>query len=155
MQGHETSIWISASPEQVYNVVSDVTRTSEWSPVCRRVEWVGEVREPVAGARFLGHNREGPIRWSRECVVREADPPRRFVFSTYLKGRESTRWSYTLTPEGSGTMLTESYEPVWAPAWIRFAAVLGRPMMERNARQNLQSSLDRIKALVEGVASST
>jgi branched-chain amino acid transport system permease protein len=35
------SIHISMPPEAVYRLVSDVTRMGEWSPECRRCEWVG------------------------------------------------------------------------------------------------------------------
>ena len=31
---HRESILVTATPEAVYDLVSDVTRTGEWSPVC-------------------------------------------------------------------------------------------------------------------------
>lgn len=34
-----------------------MTRTGEWSPVCRRCEWLGDSAEAVVGARFVGHDR--------------------------------------------------------------------------------------------------
>ena len=33
-------------------VVSDVTRIGEWSGECRSCVWVGDVHDPVVGARF-------------------------------------------------------------------------------------------------------
>ncbi|WP_173019501.1 SRPBCC family protein [Streptomyces alkaliphilus] len=40
----EVSIRIDASPEQVWDLISDVTRMGEWSPECRRCYWRGGTR---------------------------------------------------------------------------------------------------------------
>jgi uncharacterized protein YndB with AHSA1/START domain len=118
MRGLSASRYIDAPPDRVWQVISDVTRTGEWSPVCHRCEWVGESADHQVGARFRGYNREGPIRWSRECVVTAAEPGRAFGFTTLVDGRESTHWLYELTEEGPGTLVRESYEPVYAPRYV-------------------------------------
>lgn len=60
----ERSIEIAATPEQVYAVVSDVSRTGEFSPECRGAEWLdgaaGRPRAPgssgtTAAGRWRGH----------------------------------------------------------------------------------------------------
>lgn len=149
MQGHEETIHIDAPPERVYDVISDVTRTGEWSPVCHRVEWTGGSSGPESGATFKGWNKQGPMRWSRECRVREAERGKVFSFSTYVKDKESTRWQYTLEPANGGTELTETYEPVWAPGYVRVLGKLAEKRMARESRKNLRASLERIKRTVE------
>ena len=62
----EVSRQIAATPESVWSLVADVTRTAEWSPTVQRVEWVGDASGPEIGARFRGHNRQSGVRWSRE-----------------------------------------------------------------------------------------
>ncbi len=51
----EDSINIAAPINQVYALVSDITRTGEWSPVCEKCWW-DEDEGPVVGAHFTGRN---------------------------------------------------------------------------------------------------
>jgi len=148
----ESSIDVDASPEVVWATVADVTRTPEWSPVCHRCEWIDGHHGPVLGARFRGHNRLNGARWSRNCVVTAAEPGRVFGFSSEFKGQESTRWRYRIEPEGSGTRLSEAYEIVLMPRWVRaFRRIPGAvAKSERDTRSNITTSLERLKAMVEG-----
>ena len=50
----ETAV-VAATPQQVYDLVSDVTRTGEWSPICRECWW-DEGDGPRVGAWFTGRN---------------------------------------------------------------------------------------------------
>jgi len=147
----EVTVDVDAPAERVWAVVSDVTRIPEWSPVCHRCEWLAGPHEPVVGARFRGHNRLNGARWTRECVVTESDPGRVFAFSTLFRGQESTRWRYRLEPSGEGTTVREAYEVVSIPPWLRvLRAVPGvRAKSERDTRWNLETSLQRLKAVVE------
>jgi polyketide cyclase/dehydrase/lipid transport protein len=147
----ELSVEVEASPDACWAVVSDVSRTPEWSPVCHRVEWTGDRREPFVGARFRGHNRLNGARWSRECVVTAADPGRVFAFSTLFKGQESTRWRYRFELAGSKTRITEEYQSVMVPAWVRLLRRIPGAMAktERDTRSNVATSLERLKAIVE------
>ncbi|HVM40732.1 MAG TPA: SRPBCC family protein [Acidimicrobiia bacterium] len=148
---HEASIEIAAPPEEVWPLVADVTRMAQLSPVCRRNEWLGEPAKPVVGARFRGHNRNGVFRWSRECTVTEAEPGRRFAFSTLFKGAESTRWRYTFEPTADGTRVTEAYEVVSVPRWLRILWRLpgARAKSERDHVANIAGMLDHLKAAAE------
>ena len=60
---------VDASPDAVWQVVSDVTRTGDWSAECHRVRWLGDTTAAAPGARFRGRNRNGLIRWSRTCEL--------------------------------------------------------------------------------------
>jgi len=145
----EHTIEIDAPPERVWAVITDVARTPEWSPACYRVEWL----EP--GKRFRGYNKLNGARWSRVCTVTASESPSVFAFSTEFKGRESTRWRYTLEPRtpGGGTRLTEAYQIVSMPLWVRVARSLPGAMKktERDTQRNLEQSLERIKELAEAV----
>lgn len=140
-------IEIGAPPEQVYDLVADLTRMGEWSPECYLVEWVGASTGPTVGAEFKGHNRLGPYRWSVAGKVVTADPGHEFAFTTYVKERESTRWRYTFEPSAGGTTVTESYEFIWANPFVRLGDLVmpRRRMLERGMRQ----TLNRIKAAAE------
>src|SRR4051812_29945801 len=55
----EVSIEIEATPEDVYALVSDITRMGEWSPECRRCTWTKGASGPAVGARFRARNKGG------------------------------------------------------------------------------------------------
>lgn len=148
----EATVLVEASPVAVWAVIADVTRIPEWSPVCHRVEWVAPSAAAEPGARFRGHNKLNGARWSRVCEITIADPGRELAFSTEFKGRESTRWRYALRAESGGTRVTESYEIVSMPRWVQLLRRIPGAVAksERDTRTNLSTSLDRLKAIVEG-----
>lgn len=148
----EADAEIPAPPGAVWDVVADVSRTTEWSPVVQRCEWVGDAAGPEVGARFRGHNRFNGFRWSRECEVTGAEPGVVFAFSTFGGGREQTRWRYRLEPTGAGTRVTLGYQIVSMPRWVRVLRRLpwGRRTNERQARWNIEESLRRLAAVCAG-----
>lgn len=135
------SVVAAAPPEAVWDVLSDVTRTGEWSHEAVGSEWIGGATGPVAGARFRGRNHQGMKRWSRRCEVLEAAAPRRFSFRTVPSGvyRDSTVWTFELepAPEG-GTRITQ-----------RFQVVQLHPLLERLFYACLPAHRDRSGALRE------
>ena len=75
----QATIQIQAPPENVYAMLSDVTRMGEWSPECAKAEWIEGATGPVSGARFKGSNRRGLAVWSTKPRVVVADPGREFA----------------------------------------------------------------------------
>ena len=152
--GAEHRIEIEAPPEHVWNVVSDVTRTPEWSPVCRRVEWLAPWSAPTVGARFVGHNVRGLFRWSRECEITACEPGRQLAFRTLFQDQESTRWDYRFSPSGSGTDVVEHYEAVLLPRWVRFLRLLpgATKTTRRQAHENISTSIANLKRIAEAEA---
>jgi hypothetical protein len=138
---------ISARPDDVYRLVSDVTRMGEWSPECRRCEWIDGANGPVVGASFRGHNRIARYRWSTTSRVTTADPGREFSFSVMDGDRESTRWRYHFESSGEGTLVAESYEFLWA----RWRYVMSNILMRRDRRlhHGMEQTLSRLKAAAE------
>ena len=54
------SLVIQAPAEQIYALVADLPRMGDWSPECRRVEWLEGSTGPVEGARSSATTRAGP-----------------------------------------------------------------------------------------------
>jgi hypothetical protein len=148
-----TTIDMTAAPEHVWSLLADVTRMGEWSPG-NRCEWIDGAVGPELGARFVGHNRQGIVRWSRVCEVTASDPGRAFAFRTFFKGAESTRWRYQLEPTPTGTRVTESYEVVAMPRWVQLLHRV--PGMHakacRDALNSMVSTLARLREAAEGRA---
>jgi len=153
--GGSVSTTIAASPEAIYDVVADVTRTGEWSGETRRVEWTSA--GSGAGARFKGWNRAGLFRWTRHCEVLVADRGRTFAFRT-IPGkspskRDSTVWRFDLTPEAGGTRVEQSYEIVKPPLGL-LVPLLARTVPHHfDMRPHMADCLERLRVLVESSTS--
>jgi hypothetical protein len=103
---HSDSIVIARSPEELYDMVSDVTRMGEWSPVCKTCWW-DESDSPRVGAWFTGRNELPERTWETRSEVVAAERGREFAF---VVGGSYTRWGYTFRPVEGGTRVTESWE---------------------------------------------
>lgn len=99
------TVFIAREPAEVYDLISDVTRMGEWSPVCKACWW-DEGDGPRAGAGFTGHNETPERTWETHSVVEVADPGREFAF---VVGDGISRWGYTFEPADGGTTVTESW----------------------------------------------
>ena len=145
------SVHIDASPERVYELVSDVTRMGEWSPETYRCKWV-DGEGPAVGARFKGYNRRGRARWSNTLKVIVADPGHEFAFRRDVLHCGVCDWRYCMEPDGTGTILTESYEvtePEWAITnWFN-GLMLGVEDRDDDLIRGLRTTLDRIKKAAE------
>lgn len=149
-----SAIEIDASPEAVYVLVSDVTRTGEWSPECVRCRWLGGATAAVAGARYRGASRNGWRRWSTTSTIRVARPGVELVWDVRYLGRPVARWGYRLSElSGGGTLLEESVEDR-RERWLRIVSPWITGARDRAARNadTIGTTLHRIKALTEASA---
>jgi hypothetical protein len=103
---HSESVVIARSPEDLYRMVSDVTRMGEWSPECRTCWW-DEEAGPSVGSWFTGRNEVAGRTWETRSEVLSADPGRAFQF---VVGGNLVRWGYAFAPVEGGTQVTESWE---------------------------------------------
>lgn len=152
-QHDAVSIDIAASPEVVYDLVSDVTRMGEWSPECYRCSWTKGATGPAVGARFLGRSKgkRGPS-WFTPCVVTVADRAREFAFNRSGPAIGSYTWSYTLEPTATGTTLHESFDaaPPVNPVmnWIT-EKWTGSNDRDADLHQGMLTTIARIKSAAE------
>ena len=104
---HESgSVVVAREPDEVYDMVADVTRMGEWSPVCKACWWdVGDA--PEVGARFTGRNELPDRTWETSSEVVVADRGREFAFVVSETG---TRWGYEFRPVDGGTRVTEAWD---------------------------------------------
>jgi hypothetical protein len=146
----EVAIEVAAPPERLWRLIADVTRMGEWSPVCRRCEWTDGFAGAEVGSRFIGHNRQGPVRWSRVCEITTSDQGREFAFHTLFQGAEATRWRYRFDSIPTGTRVTESYEVVSMPRWVQLLHCV--PGMHARARRDALDNMTRTLARLRIVA---
>ena len=111
------TLTIAAPADAVYDLVADVSRMGDWSPVCTGGEY--DADDP---SWFTGHNAIGSTTWSTRCHVVAADRGREFAFVNCggTGERELVRWGFTLRPDGDGTEVTQSWEvlPGYEPGFL-------------------------------------
>jgi uncharacterized protein YndB with AHSA1/START domain len=142
------AINVEAPPEEVWRVVSDVTRMGEWSPECRKVLLLGG--GPVrVGTRMVGVNRRGLVVWPTVSTVVRLEPWRALAWRT----RESAAtWTYEVEPEDGGTRLTCRRDLDGYSRLTRVAAPLigGAAGHDEELAAGIRTTMRRIKSSVEG-----
>ena len=136
---------MAAPPEEVWALVSDLTRMGEWSPEAKGGRWAGGVDGPAVGAVFKGRNRNGRYRWPTNVAVIECDPPRRFAFRLNIPFMGGCDWVYDIEPTGEGCRVTES----WVDFRKRSLVVVGRILSgvadrSTHNRAGMEQTLDRL-----------
>ena len=76
---HSESIIIDRRAEDLYDMVSDVTRIGEWSPVCKACWW-DKGNAARVGDWFTGRNVLPERTWETRSEVVVADRGREFAF---------------------------------------------------------------------------
>jgi len=104
---HQQTILVQATPEELYDLVSDIARTGEWSPICSACWWDDLSEAGQVGAWFTGHNELPERTWETRSQVVAADRGREFA---WIVGGSYVRWGFTFDPDGAATKLTESWQ---------------------------------------------
>ena len=148
---YSESIVIARSPDDLYDMVSDVPRMGEWSPVCKACWW-DEGAGPEVGAWFTGRNELPERTWETKSEVVAADRGREFAWKV---GGRLARWGYTFTPVDGGTQVTESWE--FLPGGLemfseRFGDDAAAQVANREeaARTGIPATLAALKRVAEG-----
>jgi len=140
---------VRAPAESVWTVVSDVTRTGEWSHECHEVEWLDGATSAAPGVRFRGANRSAWLRWNRTCVVTEVSPGRSIAWRTVPTWRfvDSTEWRITVRRLADDrTRIVQTYEVLRCPRWWELlVARINPPHRDRTAA--LAADLARLGAV--------
>ncbi|WP_106403793.1 SRPBCC family protein [Actinocorallia populi] len=101
--------WVATDPAHAYALLSDVSRIGLWSPNAVHAQY-DENSGPRAGAWFRGRNRRDGAEWESRSQVQKAEPGAEFTYT--VLGSQPVpivRWRWTLTPHGSGTVLSQAW----------------------------------------------
>ena len=147
---HSDSIIVDRRAEVLYDMVADVTRIGEWSPVCQACWW-DEGGAARVGDWFTGRNVLPGRTWQTRSEVVVADSGREFAF---VVGGSWVRWGYTFTALDQGTRVTESWEFLaegLAVFRTKFGADAQTQISERTraAHDGIPVTLAAIKATAE------
>ena len=149
MRGAVT-VTMTASAEQIWEVITDVPHIGRYSPEVFEAEWLDGATGPALGARFRGHvrrNEIGPVYWTT-CRVTACEPGREFGFEVLVGDRAVNNWHYRLTPSQGSTDVTESFHLNASPL-VSLYSVFGGQLRKRRNLRDMRKTLERIKAVVE------
>jgi hypothetical protein len=135
---HSDSIVIALPPDDVYELVADITRMGEYSPICVACWWDDD-DGPRVGAKFTGRNVLPERTWETTSEVVAAEPGREFA---WVVGPQIARWGYTFTEVDGGTEVTESWE--FLPE--------GQTIFEQRFGEDAEAQItDRYQKAVDGI----
>ncbi len=138
------SVEIEASPDSVYELLTDLSRISELSPACNQAEWEDGATDATVGATIRGYNRNGGNEWDAGCVVVAATPGEEWAFEVPADDGRGTVWRYQIEPTSSGCRVTESFD----------SPILDGEFFQKINRhdlllKNIARTLDNLKAVAE------
>jgi len=146
----ERSILINASPEAIYDYVSDLMHHPDWAAQKMEMKHTGGPDSGV-GAEF-----ESTVHFMGNVVAQikviEASRPERFVYQC-VDSSGRFNWTFSIKPEGNATLVTQSFDRLEAPLFVKIIQptllypLLGKGMFDKG--------LNGIKAHVEGATATT
>jgi hypothetical protein len=147
---HGSVLVEGVTPEDVWNLVSDVTRTGEWSPENTGGRWRDGATGPAVGARFQGSNRNGIFFWRTTAVVTAADHARRFAFDVSAVGIPISRWVWTMSPAPGGTSVALDWTdrrtgPLGTAMRRGGILAIGVTIDRAHVQANIETSLERLR----------
>ena len=147
---HEQSIIVQAGPEALYDLVSDITRTGEWSPVCKACWWDDPMQAGHVGAWFTGRNELPERTWETRSRIAAADRGREFA---WIVGKGYVRWGFRFDSDGTATKLTESWQFLPAGIAMFHEKYADRAVAEIDARTQLaHDGIPRTLAAIKRIA---
>jgi uncharacterized protein YndB with AHSA1/START domain len=104
----EATVHVSAPPEVLWALVSDIHLVASLSREVQEVAWLDDVREPAVGAAFKGRSRHPQVgEWTTTSRVIACDPPRVFAWAVEDPADPAALWRFELTPRDGGTQLRQ------------------------------------------------
>ncbi|WP_436775518.1 SRPBCC family protein [Yinghuangia sp. YIM S09857] len=100
--------YIEASPERVWELVSDIHLLPRLSSELLSVEWLDGANGPAVGNAFAGDNRHDAFgEWRTTSYITECEAPRRLTWAVTDPEVPTATWRFTLRPDGTGTLLEQ------------------------------------------------
>ena len=153
----EVHLTVAAPPERVWELVSDVTRVSDWGAECVTAEWLDGADGPAVGVRFVGHQLWKGFQWDTTSTVIEAEQGISFAWAVEDPTNPAATWRYHLRCDESGNTVVR-YRAVMGPGPSYLTArIARRPDREEcliarrleEHEQNMMTTLQAIKRAAE------
>lgn len=138
---------VAAAAERIFALLSDAARHREIDG-SGTVQGTSSESEPLHMGSVFGMSMKMGLPYSTKNEVIEFEPNRRIAWrTTGLFGLIGGRiWRYELVDQGSSTIVRET----WDISRDRQRIALRRGNMPRSTKRNIERTLERIAAVVEG-----
>lgn len=141
---------VDASPEAVYDVISDPRRLEDWWPRVDRVENIdgGAGKDRTRWTNVLAADSGRRLRLDYRCTA--ASRPKRYMWEHELEGTmfeehmKSQTTEILLEPEGQGTEIT-----VISINELRGSARIAGFSMKKSQRELIDTALDSLQEVLE------
>lgn len=147
--------YIEASPELLYDIVSDVTRTPELSPEVVKWRWVKGATGSAVGARFKAINSAGRgPNWPNWPVVVAADRGQGVRVQPHRAVRRHARVALPVHPrrhrhESHRVLHYTVTKPITIIGWFFIDTLSGLKDRASDLRAGMTATLDRLAAVAE------
>ena len=140
---HNASRIVTAPPDAVFDLLTEVNRLSEWNQIIRRVLEVPH--EVVAGAQWVVEMHAMGQTWASRTTVEHVDLTGRRI--TYRSGTDDanpsfTRWSWRVDDHPAGSEVTVSWDLNPRTFWRRHLIV---HLRRRALAREVPTSLDALE----------
>lgn len=143
---------ISAPPERVWQVVSDITVMPRFSTELIGVQWADGFSAPGLGAQFLGRNRHSAIgEWTTRSQITAFDRPRTFGWSVGDLEMPAATWRFDLAPRPGGTRLTYTAQIGRGPSGVTMLIERSPHRAERIVENRLAQFREAMAATLTGI----
>jgi len=139
---------IAASPETLYDMLTDITRMGEWSPVCT-ASWWDEGAGPTVDSWFTAKNAVPDREFENRSQVVVADRPDEFAWIVGGIDEGHARWGYTFTPVEGGTRVDESWAMVRLTDRTREMTDERAAGLVARGRAGIETTLANLKRVAE------
>ena len=156
----EARTWITAPPERVWELVSDIELMPKLSAELRSVRWLDGATGPALGARFTGRSEHPELgEWETTSQVVAHEPPRAFAWAVGDPEHPAALWRFTLAARDGGTELCQWMRLGPGRSGLSFA-IDRMPDKEqkivfvrmREFERNMTATLDAVRRLAEAPA---
>ena len=114
------------------------------------MRWLGGASGPKPGARFVGWNRKGLLRWPTTSTIAEYEPEQTISWDVDVVGQSVARWSFTLEPEGQGTRIVQRWQDKRTSDRRRWSARAAPATARRTTARACSAPSQTLKRRVEG-----
>jgi uncharacterized membrane protein len=145
-----STVEIKATPDEVWQVVSDLGRMPEFSPELRKAFVVGK---PGVGANIIGVNRRKAVVWPTTSKVVRWEPGRAVAWKTRESG---ATWVYELEATPAGTAVTgRRVLPKFTLGTSLLGPVIGGAAgHDAELAEGIRTTLERIRESIEAAQAS-
>jgi uncharacterized protein YndB with AHSA1/START domain len=145
----EVSRVVAASPERVYELVSDLPRMGEWSPENTGGSWTKGATGPTVGAKFKGTNALGKHKWTTDVTVTKATPGEEFAFDVKAGGMKVAGWGFSIEPADGGSKVTHYWDDHRNAVVAKITGkALGVPDRASHNKASMEQTLDGIASSI-------